>query len=140
MVLVTIAALFISMYRSQEKASHGSTGVLATETVLNTNLHRIFTGGHPTLTKTAFFSTDAPPSPSIEGSLNLGATEYLYKMDYSTVSSPAGVPVGTGLSGNRLKLVTVTCWWWAADAVQARAGYGRQSYTVQRLVNENDAL
>lgn len=136
--LVTVGALFISMYRTQEKASRGSTGVLAAETVLNTKLHAIFHGLEPGLSKTDFFNNDAPPQPSLEGRLLLSGTEYIYKLDYSTVPGPGGAPLGSTLAENRLKLVSITCWWWTADATATRAGFGKQTYSTQRLVNEND--
>lgn len=138
MVLLTIATLFTAAFRSQGKASRSSVGQKAAETVLVGKLHAIYKGLHPGLTKANFLSQDAPPSPALEGSLVLSGTEFFYRMDYQTVLDTGGDPLGRGLSENRLKMVGVTCWWWSANENQTRAGTGRQSLRLQRLVNEHD--
>lgn len=137
-VIVTVAALFISMYRTQEKSARSSTGVRVAETVINSKLHSIFSGLEPGLTKAQFFTNDAPPQPPIDGKVDLSGTEYLYRMEYETVVQPAGTTLGSGLAENRLKVVQVTCWWWSPDATTNRAGYGKQTVTMRRMVNEND--
>jgi hypothetical protein len=137
-VLLTVASLFTAAFRTQGKAGRSSIGQKAAETVLVGKLHAIYKGVHPGLTKANFFAQDAPPNPVLEGSLVLSGTEYVYRMDYQTVVDGAGDPLGRGLPENRLKLVGVTCWWWSADENQTRAGTGKQSVRIQRLVNEND--
>lgn len=130
--LVILTIFFISLYHAGDKSGNTATGTRAAETVLNQQLHDIFHGTHPSLTKATFFAGDA--SPGVTGQLLLGATEFQYQMDYATVRSTAGGDLGASLSGNRLKSVTVKCWWWG----EQRAGQGRLSVTLSRLVNEND--
>lgn len=134
--LVILTSFFISLYRATDKSGNTSAGTRAAETVLNQQLHDIFRGTHPTLTKAGFFAGSA--SPGISGTLQLGQTEFQYQVDYATVASSAGGDLGAGLSGNRLKSVTVRCWWWGAQANSQRAGQGRLSVELHRLVNEND--
>lgn len=137
-VLLTVAGVFLSIFRSQEKSSHGETGAVAAETVLNSKLHNIFAGVEPGLTKADFFANNSPPATELSGNLLLAGTEYQYRVDYETVVDSSGVALGSSLPENRLKLVRVTCWWWNAAPGDTRQGYGKQSYTLQRLVNEND--
>lgn len=128
--LVFLTSFFVSLYRSTDKSGNTAAGTRAAETVLNHQLHDIFKNTHATLTKAAFFAGDA----GLSGSLQLGQTEFQYQMDYATVQSSGGGDLGAGLTGNRLKAVTVRCWW----AGGQRAGQGRLSVEIHRLVNEND--
>jgi hypothetical protein len=137
-VIVTVASLFISMYRTQEKSARSSTGVRVAETVINAKLHSIFSGLEPGLSKAQFFANDAPPQPVLSGSLVLSGTEYLYRLEHETVVQPGGTTLGSGLAENRLKIVSVTCWWWGADEASTRAGHGKQTVSLRRMVNEND--
>lgn len=137
LALVVSVTLFLSMFRSAEKSSHNVSGVMVAETVMTQVLHDIFLGLRPGLTKADFFANNSPPSPPLSGSLVLSNTEYQYEMDYATVTSTTGTDLGAGLSGNRLKVVTVTCWWWGPTAASQRAGQGRLSVQIRRLVNEN---
>jgi len=134
--LIFLTSFFISLYHASDKSGNTATGTRAAETIINQQLHDIFKGTHPTLTKAGFFAGDA--TPGITGSLQLGQTEFQYEMDYATVQSSAGGSLGAGLGSNRLKAVTVRCWWWGADANARRAGQGRLSVELHRLVNEND--
>lgn len=134
--LISITSLFIGLFRSSDKSSHSATGESVAITVLNKQLHDIFLGLHPTLTKAAFFASDSPPA--ITGSLVLSNTEYQYQIDHVTIQSAvSGGDLGAGLSGNRLKAVTVTCWWWG-NAGSNRAGQGKLMVQTRMLVNEND--
>ena len=134
--MVMLSSLFVGLYRGSDKSGNQSTGLNAAETVLNQQIHDIFKGTHPTLTKAAFFASNSPPG--LSGSLTLSSTEFLYQFDYVTVQSNLGTDLGVGLSGNRLKAVTVTCWWWGQAANSHRAGLGKLSVQLRRLVNEND--
>ena len=137
MATVMAVSFFMSLYRSSEKSAHNSSGVMVAETVINQQLHDIFLGLHPSLTKANFFATNSPPGAPLTGSLTLSNTEYQYQMDYVTVQTTSGTDLGAGLSGNRLKAVTVTCWWWGASSTSTRVGQGKQTAQVRRLVNEN---
>lgn len=130
--LVFLTSFFVGLYRSTDKSGNTAAGTRAAETVLNHQLHDIFKNTHVSLTKAAFFAADA--APGVSGSLQLGQTEFQYQMDYATVRSSGGGDLGAGLTGNRLKAVTVRCWW----AGGQRAGQGRLSVEIHRLVNEND--
>ncbi|MBN9419659.1 MAG: prepilin-type N-terminal cleavage/methylation domain-containing protein [Candidatus Eremiobacteraeota bacterium] len=134
--LVFLTSFFISLYRATDKSGNTAIGTRAAETVINQQLHDIYKGSHPTLTKSSFFAADA--APGLSGSLQLGQTEFQYQMDYSTVQSSSGGSLGASLAGNRVKMVTVRCWWWGANAGSQRAGQGRLSVELHRLVNEND--
>jgi len=134
--LVFLTSFFISLYRSADKSGNTAAGVRVAETVINQQLHDIFKGTHPTLTKVLFFTTNGP---SVTGSLQLASTEFQYQMDFVTVQNAIGSgDLGDGLPGNRVKAVTVKCWWWGADAASRRTGQGRLSVELHRLVNEND--
>lgn len=137
MAAVMSVGVFMSLFKNSEKSSHTTAGVMVAETVINQQLHDIFLGVHPTLTKAIFFANDSPPNPPLLGKLTLSNTDYQYRMDYVTVQTTAAAPLGAGLTGNRLKAVTVTCWWWGATATSQRAGQGKLSVQVRRLVNEN---
>lgn len=131
--LVMTVNLFLSVQRGGDKNRHTATGTLVAETVMNQFLHDVYQGVHPTLTKAAFFGADA----SLSGNLVLGNTEYFYQIDYQTVVSTAGTDLGAGLSGNRLKAVQVTCWWWGVAPTSQRSGQGKLSIQLRKLVNEN---
>ena len=134
--LVFLTSFFISLYRSADKSGNTAAGVHVAETVINQQLHDIFKGTHPTLTKTGFFTTNGP---SVTGRLQLASTEFQYQMDFVTVQDAVlGGDLGAGLAGNRVKAVTVKCWWWGAGATSQRSGQGRLSVELHRLVNEND--
>lgn len=136
LALVVLASFFISLYRSANKSGNTASGARVAETVINQQLHDIFRGTHPTLTKASFFATNA--SPGITGQLQLDQTTFQYQMDYATVQANGGGDLGASLAGNRLKSVTVTCWWWGSGPTAQRTGQGRLSVRLQRLVNEND--
>lgn len=134
--LVFLTSFFISLYHSADKSGNTSSGVHVAETVLNQQLHDIYRGTHPTLTKATFFATNGP---SLTGRLQLASTEFQYQMDFATVQNAAsGGDLGAGLPGNRVKAVTVKCWWWGSNANSQRTGQGRLSVELHRLVNEND--
>jgi len=133
--LVFLTSFFISLYHSADKSGNTAAGVHVAETVINQQLHDIYKGTHPTLTKTGFFNTNGP---SIVGSLQLASTEFQYQMDFVTVQNTSGADLGSGLPGNRVKSVTVKCWWWGPVSTSQRTGQGRLSVELHRLVNEND--
>ncbi len=135
--LIAVSTLFISLYRSSEKSSRQTAGVVVAETVLNQLLHDIFLGLRPGLSKADFFNNNSPPAAPIEGNLVLSNTEYLYRFEYVTITTTSGTVLGAGLGGNRLKSVTVTCWWWGSNENSMRQGLGRLSVQLKRLVNEN---
>lgn len=132
--IIFLTTFFISINRLSSKSDNTSIGAHAAETVLNQQLHDIFKGVHPALTKATFLNNNA--SPGISGSILLGVTQFQYQMDYATVQAGAGGDLGG--SQNRLKLVTIHCWWWGANANAQRTGQGRLSVELRRLVNEND--
>ncbi|MBX3171221.1 MAG: prepilin-type N-terminal cleavage/methylation domain-containing protein [Candidatus Eremiobacteraeota bacterium] len=134
--LIFLTSFFISLYRATDKSGNTAVGTRVAETVINQQLHDIFKGTHPTLTKAGFFAADA--APGVSGVLQLGQTEFQYQLDYATVPSSGGGTLGAGLASNRLKKVTVRCWWWGTGANAQRAGQGRLSIELHRLVNEND--
>lgn len=137
LAVILLTSFFVSLYRSADKSGNTAAGIRVAETVINQQLHDIFKGLHPAITKASFFATDA--SPGLTGNLQLDQTEFQYQMDYVTVqANGGGGDLGASLSGNKLKSVVVTCWWWGPTPNAQRAGQGKLSVRLQRLVNEND--
>lgn len=137
LAVVVLTSFFISLYRSADKSGNTAAGTRVAETVINQQLHDIFKGTHPTITKASFFANDA--APGLTGQLQLDQTLFQYQMDYVTVqANGGGGDLGASLSGNKLKSVVVTCWWWGGGPAAQRAGQGKLSVRLQRLVNENE--
>lgn len=135
LAVVVLTSFFISLYRSADKSGNTAAGTRVAETVINQQLHDIFKNTHPTITKASFFANDG----ALTGQLQLDQTLFQYQMDYVTVqANGGGGDLGASLSGNKLKSVVVTCWWWGGGPTAQRAGQGKLSVRLQRLVNENE--
>ena len=84
-----------------------------------------------------FWSTDHVSSPYLADTLKMGKLNYQYEVFAETlVNQNAGNPVGDALANNRLKRVTLLMSWHDTQNAE-RQGYGKLSYSVSRVVNEN---
>lgn len=127
--VLTISALMISLLRSSRKSVDASAAVLAVDQILTKVIYHAQETDH-----TNFWNTANHPGYKV-GTWLMNNTEFSYSLDATEVANTSAVPVGSGLTANRLKLVTVQVTWWDGQTGD-RAGYGRLRAQVSRIVRE----
>ncbi|MBN9416890.1 MAG: hypothetical protein J0I12_15705 [Candidatus Eremiobacteraeota bacterium] len=132
--ILTLCVLLLQLLRSSRKTVDVSASELAAEQIIS---RVIYNGQY--FDHTAFWAIQSPPAYKT-GTLVSNRTEFAYQVDAVTVmndNTGGTAPVGgTTMTNNRLKLVTLHLTWWDGASGGNRAGYGKLSRDVTRLVHE----
>ncbi|MBS2039704.1 hypothetical protein JST97_32260 [bacterium] len=131
LVILTILALVISLNRGSRKNLDTSAAQYAADQIINLVVERAQrdTGA----LHAAFWGNDT----TVKGSVISNQTEFFYTLDATTVKDTSGQPLdGAALPNNRMKLIQVELYWWNPSNNSTRAGYGRLTTQVTRLIGE----
>lgn len=137
LMILTILALVLALNRGSRKSIDSSAAQFAVDQILNLLVESAQRDNGALHAN--FWGVDyaAPGPPFASGSIIANQTEFFYRVDAVTVRDPLNNPLdGTGLPHNRLKLVQVDLWWWNPSATTTRAGYGKLSTKITRLIRE----
>ncbi len=131
--ILTLCVLLIQLLRSSRKTVDVSVSELAADQIMS---RVIYSGQY--FDHAAFWAIQSPPAYR-SGKFVSNQTEFTYQVDAVTVlndNTGGTAPVGgTAVAVNRLKLVTLHLTWWDGAAGN-RAGYGKLSRDMTRLVHE----
>ncbi len=133
--LLMIMGVFMTVFKSSQKAVDMTAGTIFAESVMNKELRTIMSDS--TL-RGRFFTLNYSINPYVEGVERLNNALFTYKMYASDISMPSW------RTDNKMKKVDVVVWWWAAgsehDTVttgrDSRSGYGILRTEVTRIVNQ----
>lgn len=133
--LLMIMGVFMTVFRSSQKAVDMTAGTIFAESVLNREMRVIMTDAGK---RSKFFNLNFSTTPYVEGVDRLNNALFTYKMYASDI------PMSSWRTDNKMKRVDVVVWWWAAgsetDTVttgrDSRSGYGILRTEVSRIVNQ----
>ena len=132
LLAVTILAtglLAMTMLRSQTESNDRISAVAVCNTLLDQTLNEA-------QADSAFWTGDHSVTPYKEDTVKMGKLEYQYQVFAQTVVDTAGDEVGTALTDNRLKRVTIQLTWFDTES-EERQGYGKLKESITRIVNQN---
>ena len=129
--ILTLLALMLSLSRSSRKSVDASAAYMAADQILTRVVYEAQCNDHANFWGTASFT------PYKQGVLRMNRTDFTYTLDAVTATNTSGgaVGTGTGMTQNRLKLVTVHVSWWDGNAGN-RTGYGLLKREACRVVRE----
>ena len=129
--ILTIVGLILALSGSSRKSVDGSAAQMAANQIMTKLIYQAQANEH-----SAFWDTPNW-NPYKTGVWSMNRTEFAYSLDAQAVTNTTGQNVGTatGMAQNRLKVVNLHLTWHGSDSAN-RAGYGRHSTDVGRIVRE----
>ncbi len=126
--LLMIMGVFMTVFRSSQKAVDMTAGTIFAESVMNKELRVIMTD---TNKRGNFFNLNYSNTPYVEGVERLNNSVFTYKMYATDISMPSW------RTDNKMKRVEVVVWWMGTGTENSsRDGYGTLRTEVTRIVNQ----
>lgn len=130
--ILTVLVMVVSLTRSSRKTIDTSVAHQAAEQIMTKLIYQAQWNDHA-----AFWDPPGDLTPYRQGTHVVNRTEFTYQLDASPILDTGGVPVGTGLAMNRLKMVTLRLSWWNG-ATNNQTGYGKLNTEVKKVIHEQE--
>lgn len=129
--ILTIVGLILALSGSSRKSVDGSAAQMAANQIMTKLIYQAQSNEHD-------YFWDTPNwNPYKTGVWTMNRTEFAYTLDAQAVTNTTGqnVGTGTGMTKNRLKVVTLHLTWHGSDSAN-RANYGKHNTDLGRIVRE----
>jgi uncharacterized protein (TIGR02598 family) len=130
--LISVAA---SSLQTRAKSNNLATAQALAETTVESVIRKAQSDADPApKSKSDFWESDfqKPGPPWEQKTVKVGTNEFRCEVYTKTIVELGG----SGLEQNRIKRVDVTVYWWGGEQTGSRAGSGKLSVALSRLVNE----